>query len=83
MITVTTSLDRIIAHCGDRPVVEHESLWGNSGLATDPNHVTAAAVLREQFRTRPAAGAHLAIDAEVEIADLSAHDTRFETGEVA
>lgn len=83
MITVTTSLDRITAHCGDRLVADHERLWGSSGLATDPNHLAAAADLREQFRTRPAAGAHLAVDVEVEIADLSAYDTRFGTGEVA
>lgn len=83
MITVTTSLDRITAHCGDRLVSDHERLWGSSGLATDPNHLAAAADLREQFRTRPAAGAHLAVDVEVEIADLSAYDTRFGTGEVA
>ncbi|AIY49763.1 MULTISPECIES: IS21 family transposase [Mycolicibacterium] len=83
MITVTTSLDRITAHCGDRLVADHERLWGSSGLAADPSHVAAAAVLREQFRTRPVAGAHLAIDVEVEIADLSAYDTRFGTGEVA
>jgi hypothetical protein len=50
-------------------------------LATDPEHLAAAAVLREQFRSRPAAGAHLAVD--VEVADLSAYDVRIGTGEVA
>lgn len=81
MITVTTGLDRITAHCGDRMVADHERLWGTAGLVTDPEHLTAAAVLREQFRTRPAAGAHLQI--EVQVADLSAYDARFGTGEVA
>lgn len=81
MITVTTGLDRITARCADRLVADHERLWGRAGLATDPEHLAAAAVLREQFRSRPAAGAHLAVD--VEVADLSAYDVRFGTGEVA
>ncbi|SUA31705.1 integrase catalytic subunit [Mycolicibacterium fortuitum] len=81
MITVTTSLDRITARCGDRIVAEHERVWGSAGLVCDPAHVAAAAVLREQFRSRPAAGAHLQVD--VEVADLSAYDAVFGTGEVA
>lgn len=81
MITVTTGLDRITAHCGGRLVADHERLWGSAGLVTDPEHLAAAAILREQFRTRPAAGSHLQV--EVEIADLSAYDTRFGTGDVA
>jgi hypothetical protein len=81
MVTVTTGLDRITARCGDRVVADHERLWGTAGLMTDPQHLSAAAVLREQFRTRPAATAHLHVD--VEIADLSAYDARFGTGEVA
>lgn len=81
MITVTTGLDRIVARCGDRMVADHERLWGTAGLVTEPDHLAAAAVLREQFRTRPAAGAHLQV--EVEVADLSAYDARFGTGEVA
>lgn len=81
MITVTTSLDRVIARCGDRLVADHHRLWGTAGLVTDPGHLAAAAVLREQFRTRPAAGAHLQV--EVEVADLSAYDALFGTGEVA
>ncbi|OMC05618.1 transposase [Mycobacterium sp. NS-7484] len=81
MITVTAGLDRIIARCGDRVVADHERLWGTAGLVSDPQHVAAAAVLREQFRTRPSAGAHLQV--EVEVADLSAYDAVFGTGEVA
>jgi hypothetical protein len=81
MITVTTSLDRITGRCGDRVVADHERLWGTAGLVTDPEHLRAAAVLREQFRTRPVASAHL--DVDVEIADLSTYDALFGTGEVA
>jgi hypothetical protein len=49
MITVTTSLERVTARCADRIVADYERLWGRSGLVRDPNHVAAAAVLREQF----------------------------------
>jgi transposase len=82
MITVTASLDRIRAHCGDRLVADHERLWGANGLAIDPVHVSAASVLRQQYlhpRTSP--GSHLEVD--VEVADLSAYDAVFGTGEVA
>jgi hypothetical protein len=82
MITMTAALDRIRAHCGDRLVADHERLWGANGLATDPAHVTAASVLRQQYlhrRTSP--GSHLEVD--VEVADLSAYDAVFGTGEVA
>jgi transposase len=81
MITVTAALDRITAVCGGRLVADHERLWGSAGLVTDPEHIAAAAVLREQYRARPAAGSHLTVD--VEVADLSAYDARFGTGEVA
>jgi transposase len=81
MITVVTGLDRITARCGDRQVADHERLWGTAGLVTDGHHLAAAAVLREQFRTRPAAGSHLQID--VEVADLRTYDAAFGTGEVA
>lgn len=81
MITVTTSLDQITARCAERVVAEHQRIWGTAGLVTDPQHLAAAAVLREQFRTRPSTTAHL--DVDVEVADLSAYDARFGTGEVA
>ncbi len=81
MITVTTTLNRVVAHCGDRLVADHERLWGTAGLSSDPDHVLAASVLRENFRNRPAAGAHL--DVEVQVADLAAYDAVFGTGEVA
>jgi transposase len=81
MITVRASLDRMTAHCVDRVVADHQRLWGTAGLVTDPHHLAAAAVLREQFRNRPAASAHLEVD--VEVADLGAYDAVFGTGEVA
>ena len=81
MITVTASLERITARCGDRVVADHERLWGSAGLVRDPAHLVAAAVLREQFIHRPTAGRHREVD--VEVADLSAYDAVFGTGALA
>jgi transposase len=81
MITVTAGLDRITARCGERSVADHQRIWGTAGLLCDPEHLAAAAVLREQFHNRPATAAHLQVD--VEIADLGAYDALFGTGEVA
>lgn len=81
MITVAAGLNRVLARCGDRLVADHARLWGTAGLASDPEHVHAASLLRENFRTRPTATA--ALDAEVQIADLSAYDAAFGTEDVA
>ncbi|BBZ70404.1 IS21 family transposase [Mycobacterium paraseoulense] len=81
MITVTASLDRVMARCADRVVADHQRLWGTAGLASDPEHLAAASIMRENFRNRPPAGTHL--DVEVQVADLSAYDAVFGTGEVA
>ncbi|KAA0098454.1 IS21 family transposase [Mycolicibacterium sp. P1-5] len=82
MITVTATLDRIRAHCGDRLVADHGRLWGSGGLASDPAHVSAASVLRQQYlHRRSSPGSHLEVD--VQVADLSAYDAVFGTGEVA
>jgi transposase len=82
MVTVTAGLDRVRAHCGDRLTADHQRLWGAHGLASDPDHVAAASALRQQYlhrRTSP--DGHLQVD--VEVADLSAYDAVFGTGEVA
>lgn len=81
MITVTTSLERVTACCGDRMVADHQRLWGTNGLVRDVEHVSAAAVLREQFAHRPHAGRHREVD--VEVADLAAYDAVFGTGAIA
>jgi transposase len=81
MITITAALDRVSACCGDRLVADHRRLWGSGGLVCDPGHLTAASVMRENFRNRPAAGSH--VDVEVQVADLAAYDAVFGTGEVA
>ena len=79
MITVTAGLEHVIACCGDRMVADHQRLWGANGLVSDPEHLAAASVLREHYRNRPTASSHL--DIEVQVADLSAYDAAFGTGE--
>lgn len=82
MITVRASLDRIRAHCGDRLLADHERLWGAHGLAADPAHVAAASILRQQYLHRRTSAASQ-VEVDVEVADLSAYDNAFGTGEVA
>jgi hypothetical protein len=52
MMTVTASLDRVVARCADRVVADHERLWGTAGLVSDPDHVRAASILRQQYLHR-------------------------------
>lgn len=82
MVTVTATLDRVRAHCGDRVVAEHGRFWGAHGLASDPAHVAAASVLRQQFLHRRT-GTEDRLEVDVEVADLGAYDAVFGTGEVA
>jgi hypothetical protein len=82
MITVSTSLDRIRATCSDRLVADHERLWGTAGLISDPVHVAAASILRHQYLHRRT-GTDDRLEVEVQVADLSAYDAVFGTGEVA
>jgi hypothetical protein len=62
-------------------VIDHERLWGTAGLISNPEHVAAAAVLREHFCNRPTTAAHLEVG--VEVADLGAYDAVFGTGALA
>ena len=79
---MTATLDRVRAHCGDRLIADHERLWGAHGLTSDPAHVAVASILRQQYlHRRTDTEDHLQVD--VEVADLSAYDAVFGTGEVA
>lgn len=79
MITATADLDRVLARCGDRVVAEHQRYWGPNGLTTDPDHVVIAKAQREHYNSRPPQPGGV----EVQVADLSAYDRAFGTGEVA
>ncbi|MGU3438122.1 IS21 family transposase [Actinomycetes bacterium M1A6_2h] len=82
LITVTSTLDRVQAFCDHRLVADHPRVWGTRAQLTDPVHVECAKVQRAQYNSmhRDAAPAG---PVEVEVADLSAYDTVFGTGEVA
>lgn len=82
LITVTSTLDRVQAFCDHRLVADHPRLWGTRGQLTDPAHVEHAKVQRAQFDSR-GIDTGPAGPVEVEVADLSAYDTVFGTGEVA
>jgi hypothetical protein len=82
MITVSVSLDRVVARCADRVVGDHERLWGTAELVSDPEHVTAASILRQQYLHRRT-GTNDRLEVEVQVADLGAYDAVFGTGEVA
>jgi transposase len=79
MVTVTAGLDQVIAHCSGRMVAEHQRHWGPNGLTTDPDHVTIAKAQREHYNSRPPISGGV----EVQVADLTAYDRAFGTGEVA
>jgi transposase len=82
MVTVSTTLNRVRAACGDRVLADHQRLWGTAGLVTDPDHVRAASILRQQYLHRRT-GADDLLEVEVQVADLGAYDAVFGTGEVA
>jgi Mu transposase, C-terminal domain len=81
MITVTASLDRVVARCADRVIADHERLWGTAGLVSDPDHVRAASILRQQYLHRRT-GTNDHVEVEVQVADLGAYDAVFGTGEL-
>jgi hypothetical protein len=82
VITVTGSLDRVVARRAHRDVADHERLWGTAGLVSDPDHVRAASILRQQY-LHPRTGTNDHVEVEVQVADLGAYDAVFGTGEVA
>jgi hypothetical protein len=81
MITVPGALDRVVARCADRVIADHERLWGTAELVSDPDHVRAASILRQQY-LHPRTGTDDHVEVEVQLADLGAHDAVFGTGEV-
>ncbi|MDV8079541.1 hypothetical protein R4P47_23505 [Rhodococcus sp. IEGM 1370] len=82
MITVRSTLVRVQAFCDHRLMADHPRVWGTSALITDPVHVGQAKMLRAQCNSTHR-DASPSTPVEVEVADLSAYDTVFGTGEVA
>ncbi len=58
-VDVHADLDRVEVHHDGRLVAGHDRVWARGQTITDPAHVAAAKVLREQFqRPRPAPDPH-------------------------
>jgi hypothetical protein len=72
-VDVSADLSRVQVHHQGRLVAAHDRVWTRGVTITDPAHVTAAKVLREQYQQpRPAA----AVDDAV-VRDLAEYDHAF------
>jgi hypothetical protein len=73
MVEVVADLGVVCVRLDGRVVAEHPRSWGTALTITDPDHVAAAARLRETFQApRP-----LPIETAVVLRDLAEYDTAF------
>jgi transposase len=73
MVDVAADLDLVIVRLQGRVIADHPRSWGNALTITDPDHVTAAAGLREAFQTPRA----IPTEAAVVLRDLAEYDSAF------
>jgi len=72
-VNVTADLSRVEVRHEGRLVAEHDRVWARGMNVTDPAHVAAAKVLREQFQQpRPAPDPHDGL-----LRDLGDYDRAF------
>jgi len=72
-VDVTADLSRVEVRHEGRLVAAHDRVWARGMTITDPGHVAAAKVLREQFQQpRPAPAQH-----EELVRDLADYDRAF------
>ncbi len=74
MVDVTADLQLVCVRIEGRVVAEHPRSWGTALTITDPEHITAAARLREAFGQPRAAQAD---EDEVALRDLADYDAAF------
>jgi transposase len=72
-VEVVADLDRVVVTCGGKVVADHARAWADHQSITDPEHATAAAVMRQ---TRSRVAVPDVVD-EVEQRPLSDYDTAF------
>jgi len=72
LVDVTADLERVRVRLGGRLITEHDRVWARGSTITDPAHVAAAKLLREQFQ-RPRA---ISLDDEL-TRDLADYDRAF------
>lgn len=75
-VEVSADLDTVRVRRGGVLVGEHRRCWARQQTVTDPQHRTAADVMRQAFQQRTAAGRGPAVT-EVQQRDLSAYDRFF------
>ena len=73
MVEVVADLDVVCVRLEGRVVADHRRSWGTALTITDPDHVAAAARLREAF----AAPRGLPVETAVVLRDLAEYDTAF------
>jgi len=73
MVDVLADLELVSVRIEGRIIAEHPRSWGNALTITDPDHVAAAARLREAFQEPRAMQAHT----DVVLRDLADYDTAF------
>lgn len=73
MVDVLADLGRVSVRLQGRLIAEHQRSWGNALTITDPEHVMAAALLREAFQ-HPVARTD---ETDVVLRDLADYDTAF------
>lgn len=73
MVEVAAGLDLVSVRLEGRLIAAHPRSWGNALTITDPDHVSAAARLREAFGAPRA----LPVEAAVVLRDLADYDAAF------
>lgn len=73
MVDVVADLDLVIVRLEGRVIANHPRSWGNALTITDPDHVSAAARLREAFQ----APRVIPVEAAVVLRDLTEYDAAF------
>lgn len=73
MVDVVADLDLVIVRLEGRVIADHPRSWGTALTITDPDHVSAAARLREAFQTPRV----LPVEAAVVLRDLADYDAAF------
>ena len=73
MVDVVADLDLVIVRLEGRVIADHSRSWGTALTITDPDHVAAAARLREAFHTPRV----LPVEAAVVLRDLADYDAAF------
>lgn len=76
MVDVVADLDLVIVRLEGRVIADHPRSWGNALTITDPDHVSAAARLREAFQA-PGVPRVMPAQAAAVLRDLADYDTAF------